>query len=158
MENIKERFWGRVKVRKGNACWLWDGPPRHNGYGEIRINGRNGKTLRAHRVAWEIANGPIPEGLCVMHKCDNRICVRPDHLSIGTVADNQADMARKGRAKGNPQKGEFSGHHKLTEKQVLEIRKRFANGETDKHILGVKFGVTRQSIHLIVTRRQWSHI
>jgi hypothetical protein len=77
-----------------NACWLWTGAASGNGYGEFHDRGH---TLCAHRVAWELANGPIPAGMVIRHKCDNKLCVRPDHLEVGTQADNQRDKAVRRR-------------------------------------------------------------
>lgn len=87
------RFW--EKVAKGDGCWEWKGgAPPSTGYGRIY---RRGKSIGAHRAAWEISFGPILKGLQVCHKCDNRTCVRPDHLFLGTISDNIKDMVKKGR-------------------------------------------------------------
>ena len=83
-----------VKVGKTDSCWEWTGAQFANGYGAFQVNG---KTVRAHRFAWELAHGPIPEGIRVLHHCDNRLCCRPDHLFLGTDADNAADKIAKGR-------------------------------------------------------------
>jgi len=108
---LAERFW--AKVCKSEHCWLWQGPTDGR-YGEIWYNGAK---CRAHRITWELVNGPIPEGLLVCHTCDTPSCVRPDHLFLGTMSDNILDASRKGRldvrgrahwthcAKGHP----FSG-------------------------------------------------
>lgn len=95
---IAERFWQRVTVGPEDQCWEWQGPFNHYGYG--LIGDALGTPQRAHRVSYEIHKGPIPDGLVVMHSCDNPPCVNPAHLSVGTVADNNWDRARKGRTRG----------------------------------------------------------
>lgn len=90
-----ERFWN--KVDKTGDCWLWTAYTNDKGYGTISMGGRKGSVLLAHRVAWELEHGPVPEGLRVLHKCDTPACVRHDHLFLGTQLDNMRDMMAKGR-------------------------------------------------------------
>ena len=91
---LYDRFW--EKVRTGKGCWEWQGGRAAFGHGLIHL-GNGNKLVQAHRVAWELANGPIPDGLCVLHHCDNPPCVRPTHLFLGTLGDNARDMVAKGR-------------------------------------------------------------
>lgn len=121
------------------------------------------KVVRAHRFAWELEVGPIPEGMSVLHRCDNTRCVRaPDHLFLGTQADNMRDMRAKGRfvpAIG-PRKtyhGEAHPASKVTESDVREIRRLRAEGRTLQHI-GDRFGLKTNSVHYICVRKTWKHV
>ena len=92
----RDRFWARVQ--KGEGCWRWDGSKNRYGYGFVSYGPRGAQTrVQAHRVAWTLAYGPIPDGAFVLHHCDNPPCVRPDHLFLGTQGDNMVDMAAKRR-------------------------------------------------------------
>lgn len=98
MKALAERFWEKVRRVGPSSCWEWTAHCDRRGYGEIGSSGNRGKPhLRAHRVSWEIHNGPIPDGLFVLHRCDNRKCVNPHHLFLGTAKDNTQDMLAKGR-------------------------------------------------------------
>jgi hypothetical protein len=89
---FEDRFWSRVD--KTDGCWLWTGWTSRFGYGRIK---RDNRECLTHRVSWELTNGPIPDGMCVLHRCDVPACVRPDHLFLGTKTDNAADRTAKGR-------------------------------------------------------------
>ena len=102
MTPMEQRFW--AQVRKGRGCWTWVGNLAAKGYGKIRTAGRGSAWLYAHRASWQLHNGPIPNGLCVLHRCDNPPCVNPEHLWLGTWADNNRDMALKGRARNQNSK------------------------------------------------------
>lgn len=146
---LLERFL--EKVDKTETCWIWKGCINRKGYGEINPGGRS-SARRAHRIAYELFVGPIPKGLLVCHKCDNRACVNPEHLFLGTAADNTKDMVAKGRAKGSP--GESHRSAKLTAVQVKDIRERAQRGELQK-ILAKEYGVNRDEISRIVNRKRW---
>jgi hypothetical protein len=145
---IEQRFWS--KVLKGDGCWPWMRARYPTGYGLFVVEG---KDRPASRVAWELTHGPIPDGLSVCHHCDNPPCVRPDHLFLGTTADNMADMVAKGRNA----RGEKSRLAKLTEADVRAIRSRAASGVSSR-VLATEFGVCMSNIWLIKTRRHWSHV
>lgn len=148
--SLSERFWEKVDKRGSDDCWEWTAYRNPRGYGYFH---RNGHPVPAHRLSYELCNGPIPEGMFVCHKCDNPPCVNPNHLWLGTNADNTNDRNRKGR---NP----VGGHHhaaKLTESQVIEIRQRASSGEK-QYELAREFKVARSLISLIVNRKLWAHI
>ncbi len=145
-----ERFW--TKVEKYDGCWQWKASKNRDGYGKFSIN-RNDWVL-AHRFSWELHYGPIPEGLKVLHKCDNPECTNPDHLFIGTNLDNSRDCIQKGRF---THKGELHFNSKFTEDQIIEIRKRYENREFQR-IIAKDFGTTQAQISQIVLRKQWRHV
>lgn len=146
---LEERLW--EKVRKTATCWLWEGATMPNGYGRIGIY--HGTGMLVHRAAYGLARGKIPRGKQVLHHCDVRNCVRPDHLFIGTPADNGADMAVKGRSTI----GEKNPRAKLTEKKVAKIKRALLNGVTPA-ILGPRFNVSPAAIYLIAKNERWKKV
>lgn len=138
-----DRFWKYVD-RSGD-CWIWTGSRSRRGYGQISV--RN-TTMRAHRCAWELTNGPIPEGQLILHSCDNPPCCNPDHLSPGTHVENMRQMVERGRS----MVGERHPRLKLSNDQVTEIRERFAAGATQVS-LAAEFGVRQGYVSKIVRRR-----
>jgi len=119
--SLKERFEDKVLPEPNSGCWLWLGMVNNGGYGEIKCKGKEkAPQVRAHRVAWELYRGSVPEGLCVLHRCDTKLCVNPAHLFLGTHRDNNLDMRSKGRER--PPSGEQHWNFKLTEDQVAQIR------------------------------------
>lgn len=146
----EQRFWSHVN--KTETCWIWTLSKDSDGYGHVGVNG---KLRGAHKVSWEFAFGPIPDGLDVLHKCNNRPCVRPDHLFLGTHQDNMEDMIRKGRQ--IILRGEDNGHSKLREYQVTEIRSSLAKG-TSCHELAALYGVNRRTISAINCGHIWRHV
>lgn len=149
MKTAKERFW--EKVHKTKDCWLWIASLETSGYGYFKLNG---KSCRAHRVVWEWTYGPIPDGMCVCHRCDNPICVRPSHLFVGTVADNIRDAVAKGRQA----KGERSGRSKLTTHEVLEIRREYGRGDGTHRSLAKKYGISKTHVGALARCESWRHI
>ena len=148
-----ELFW--TKVEKTEGCWLFHGGKKQDGYGLIRLQG--GKMVQAHRLSWEVANGPVPDGLCVLHRCDVRACVNPSHLFLGDRKLNGEDMAQKGRST----RGEKNWNAVLTVDQVREIRASYVfihRRKTNQPELAKKYGVSPATINGIVNRRIWKHI
>ena len=150
-ETGKVRFW--AKVTKGDGCWNWQGSYiAGTGYGAFY----DGQRWSTHRYSWTIHNGAIPAGLCVLHKCDNRKCVRPDHLFLGTKRENSQDMARKGRYRVPALKGEDHGEAKLTTAAVLDIRQRYKRGNGT--LLAEEYGVSPSLVSLVVRHKAWTHL
>jgi len=147
---LKERFMN--SVNKTDSCWLWKGKIPAHGYGYIQINK---KCYRAHRVSWEIYFGEIPKGMLVCHKCDVPSCVNPDHLFLGSDADNMRDRDEKCRVAHN--KGEKCGKSKIKESDVIAIKTLFKSGATQTEI-GNKLGINRKNVFNIVRGVSWRHV
>ena len=146
--SLPERFWPKVDRSAGpEACWPWTGTQNASlGYGQIGRGGMGAGMAYAHRVSYELANGAIPDGMCVLHRCDNPPCVNPAHLYLGTIADNNRDA----KAKGRTALGERNGQAKLTDEQVREIRRIHGSGGVTQRSLARKFGVQFMQISRIV--------
>lgn len=147
------RFQKHVKISE-SGCHEWISSLNNTGYGRFELNG---KTHSAHRIAWELANGPIPEGMCVLHHCDNRRCVNPKHLFLGSLSDNALDAVAKGRIVSPKLGGENHPMVKLTKEKVLEIRASHTKGETQKDI-AVRHNISQTHVSSIVRRKTWKHI
>ena len=182
LEGVGPRFWSKVKQTDG--CWLWLGAKSPDGYGMLNVRDHRG--TNAHRIAYALKVGDIPSGFSVLHSCDNRLCVRPDHLFLGTQLDNVKDMAKKGRdrkAMGDrnasrlyPEKrprgerhayrlhpglharGERAANAKLKESQVIEIRRSWKAKELSQQALAGKYGVTSATINDVVLGKTWKHL
>lgn len=148
-----ELFMSHVKVMP-SGCHEWQAYRNPKGYGQWKPN--NLPSMTASRVAYMIAHGEIDDNLLCCHHCDNRACVNPDHLFLGTAKDNLQDMIRKGRAVLST-KGEHHGRAKLTEADVLEIRRLHASGVSQR-ALSKKYEMSKALIHAIVHRKYWTHI
>ena len=151
-----EGFWKRVDKLGPDECWIWRGchrPPNPCGmvYGaySLYLDGKT-KNYRAHRLAWMLANGSIPEGKVIMHTCDVPLCVNPEHLRCGTQADNIHDRDRKGRQL----RGETHNMVKLTEENVMDIR---SSNDSDKE-MAQRYGVHESTIYGARVGRKWKHL
>lgn len=146
---MPERFFEKIVVGIG-GCWTWVGALTRGNYGMIRAMGEQ----RAHRVSFRIHYGPIPEGTHVLHRCDNRQCVNPEHLFLGTHSDNMIDMWSKGRSNRKHVRGE--DHHKttLSKKEVAYIRKKVRAGCT-RVSMARKFNVSPSTVGRIVANKSW---
>lgn len=140
-----------------SGCWEWQRGKYRTGYGAIR-NPMDGRQTGAHRMAWILTHGPIPEGLHVCHHCDNPPCCNPEHLFVGTAKDNISDCARKGRMDVPYEKraGELNPNHILTAVDVIEIRRRYEAGGVFQCDLAREYGVTQTAISRIVCRKTWA--
>lgn len=157
VEKDSARFWSKVDKSAGaGECWPWVGSVMPTtGYGQIKIARKN---YTAHRLAWRLTHGDIASdgsyhGLCVCHTCDNRRCVNPSHMFLGTAHDNKRDAVAKMRHSH----GELVNTAKLTESEVSAIRSLYASGISQPK-LGLQFGVQQSTISQIVRRATWRHV
>jgi len=157
---LKERFLAKTD-KTGSGCWNWTGFVGTTGYGELAVDG---KKARAHRVAYELFKGKITNldgsdsrGTCVMHICDNPLCVNPDHLVLGTHKDNMDDKKQKGRFVSNPLVGEMHQNAKLCADDVYSIRCLNYVGASLRQLADL-FSVSRGTIHKVLTGATWSHV
>jgi hypothetical protein len=162
---IDEKLWPYLKITD-SGCWEWQRARDWDGYGVVSWNNEGLRDYRAHRVAWILTFGEIPDGMLVCHKCDNPPCCNPMHLFCGTHKDNTQDCIQKGRFKGDPDahgnraRGERASKSKLTESDVHYIREHcvFRSRQCGASVMGRKFGVSKAAILAIIHRRSWSHV
>lgn len=147
--SVRERFF--IYTKKTDGCWPWLGGTDVNGYGKMSVDQ---KPQLASRVSYMLHFGDVPAGLGVLHKCDTPLCVNPDHLFLGTQADNVADMHTKGRANKRGLKGEEHHAAKVTPEIVRTIR---ASTDTERD-LAKRFGISNTTVHDIRKRRSWAHV
>lgn len=147
---IEQRFWPKVKKESehswnGTECWEWTGYVTQHGYGQITTGGDTGPLILVHRQSWILHFGDIPERMSVLHHCDNRKCVRPDHLFLGTYSDNMRDMIKKGR---HPR-------YFMTMDKARAIRARYAEGNITYKQLAKELGIHPSTIGNILSGKQW---
>lgn len=150
---LEERFWEKVEIRGADECWRWSAGVSSSGYGMIHCPDRYYQ-IGAHVCSWELSHGcQPPADMMVCHRCDNRLCVNPRHLFLGTHADNMADMVNKGRQNIGVQ----NPCAKLTEADVRTIRSLASRGVTQSQI-GIMFGIDQSTVSNVNTRKTWSHV
>jgi hypothetical protein len=148
---LERRFRKKFVERGPDECWVWEGGlAGRKGYGVISYKGKN---VRAHRLAWELANGPIPNGLFVCHHCDNPPCVNPNHLFLGTATDNAQDMCQKGRWANGVSSGAASPAQQQA--RVAEIRERYTSGDSISAI-SLLVGMHKTTVARIVRAHEWT--
>lgn len=153
LKPIADRFWPKVLKAGPDDCWEWQGSRHPIGHGQLGRGARSDGVAYAHIVSWEFANGPVPDGLCVCHRCDNPPCVNPRHLFLGTHRENSADMKNKDRHA----RGSRHSNAKLNEESVKIIRAEYESGRTQQD-LADQYGVSRRLIGCIVHRVKWVHV
>ena len=151
--NLKLQDWFCTKTLRNGDCLEWHGSRHRDGYGTVWVDG---KSHKAHRIAWRLWRGEIPDGMVVMHTCDNPPCVDIHHLRVGTQADNMRDRDAKGRHVSV--KGESVNNAKLTEADVREIRRLYATGNYHQIDIAEIFLITQAAINHIVNRKNWRHV
>lgn len=154
---LKERLLSHVTINETSGCWEWQGSKRR-GYGRMIVGSRKDGTRKsesAHRVSYVAYHGEIPEGMEVCHKCDNRSCVNPEHLFLGTHQDNMDDRENKGRNK--PQNGKKNGRAKLSEADVFEMRTKRKHGVSFQKIAD-EYGVHKKTVMDAVSGKHWSDV
>lgn len=156
-ENINgDFFWRHVNV--GSGCWVWTGFVDSKGYGRqnVTISPKKKVSQGAHRVSWALNVGPIPDGMHILHECDNPICVRPDHLKLGTHAENMRDMALRGRARSGSLGGSDCAARKFSLDQIKRVREMAARIPRAPYSeIGREVGMTGSNARMIALRRTW---
>lgn len=147
MTNPLIRFEAKFRRGSPRRCWKWRGSTKPNGYGSF-YDGT--KVDYSHRVSYRLYSGEIPSGLCVLHKCDNRLCVNPAHLFLGTKKDNASDKVSKGRQRA----GAKHPMAKLSKAQVSNIR-RLLRGQTSQRVIAELFSISQQQVSKIKTKKRW---
>lgn len=170
-------FWSKVAVAGPDDCWLWKFSVLETGYGQHKVRGTG---YSAHRFAFMVSNGEIPEGLLVCHRCDVRACCNPTHLFLGTHGDNNRDTVAKGRWRSGwdtfpermphgdrhwmrlyPEKllrGSKNSQARLTESSVVRLREQYSKGRVTMNFLAQKYAVSKNTIRRVVRMETWTHL
>jgi hypothetical protein len=151
-KSLQERFDEKVVPEPNSGCWIWTGATKELGYGVIGLGRRSDGTDKAHRVSYRLYCGDIPDGMAVCHRCDTPACVNPDHLFLGTLADNMQDCVAKGRNFIPDNRGERANWAKLTSDAVAHIRERVMTGPE----YGRLYGVSKSAVYQIWDGTNWA--
>ncbi len=155
-----QRFWSKVNKAGPNDCWEWTGARTPDGYGFMfagPLYEIDTRWVRSNRLSYEMHKGPIPEGLSVLHHCDNPPCVNPAHLYAGTQQQNVKDRATRKRGKEHRQGGESNDNAKLTEADIPTIIEMVRAGKR-QGVVGTIFGISQQHVSRIVHGHSWAHL
>jgi len=156
--SLESRFWEKVDKRDEDECWNWTAKPDRNGYGRIGLGGRGKGMARAPRIAYLLHYGVDPGDQWVLHSCDNPSCVNPKHLRLGSAGDNNKESFDKGRNPNPCLPGALNPYSKLTESNVIDIRKRYAQGDISQQSLAKEYGVTQSCISRVLIGKGWKHV
>lgn len=166
LEDVKNRFWTKVDIGSKNECWNWKSSAIRAGYGVLKIND---KSESSHRISYILNYGEIPINLLVLHKCDNKICVNPNHLFLGNHQENMKDMRVKGRsAKGDKsgarlhpetvKRGEKVALSKVNEFQIIDMLKLYFDDKIHPLIIIAKYNFDRSSFYKLLSGQLWKHV
>lgn len=153
---LNDRFWMKVDKNTPNSCWEWTSNKNNKGCGLFKVNAAVGNRL-AHRLSYRDAKGPIPKDALVLHSCDNPACVNPSHLRLGSHKMNAADRETRQRHPHRPMVGEKNAFSKLSNQQVIAIRKACVSGET-REAIAAAYNLSPLSIHDITSGKSWPHL
>jgi len=151
--SLWDRFHDKIMVDPNSGCWLWTGAVKEKGYGVIGLGRREDGVDKAHRVAYCLYKGPIPDGGNILHSCDIPSCCNPDHLRVGTLSDNMQDCVKRGRNFVPDNRGERASWSKLTLENVLHIKQRVMKDRQ----YATLYGVSRSAIQRIWEGKNWRH-